>query len=78
MLEQFISDEDSGLDCRADIGSNSPAEVIYIDIMPSDLVSIVVDALGQDKLSPNQTALVLDAAAESAIRQNCGSNSTFH
>jgi hypothetical protein len=78
MLERFVRDENSRPGSGTELSNKPSAEIFYVDIVPSDLVGIVVEVLRRDQLSLYQTALVLDAAAESALRQERGSNSTCH
>jgi hypothetical protein len=78
MFGQIVRTDDVALGSstkRTDIRSN---EVMYVEIVPADLVRIVTEAIRRDHLSPSQVALVMDAAAEAALRRERRSNCARH
>ena len=55
-----------------------PEQNSHVDIPLRDLAPIVIEALRRDLFNEYQTALVLDAAVESMLRQENGLAKTVH
>ncbi len=78
MFEQIIREEDLARDCGTNRPEQRSPEVLYVEIVPGDLVHIVVEAIRRDRLRPDQIELVLAAATESVLRRGQRSNWTYH
>lgn len=48
----------------------APVSSFFVDILPTDFVRIAVNVLRQDLLSHHQSAMILEEAARSVLRQS--------
>lgn len=78
MFEQIIREEDLAPDSGTNRTDQRSPEVLYVEIVPSDLVRIVVEAIRRDQLGLDQIELLMAAAAESVLRRGQRSNWTCH